>query len=155
MARRVVAVLVLLACVLAVGCGGHEPNAHRGPTVKTPRPAPVAAGSGRFVAIGDGRSLYMECVGSGSPTVVLEAGFGAGTLSWRDVQPELGRGKRTCAYDRAGTGNSVAPPACVTHATRSPTFRGYSPAPASSRRTCWLVTPMAGCWRACCAPVPI
>ena len=110
MARRVLAVLVLLASVLAVGCGGQEPKAHRGPTVKTPRPAPVAEGPGRFVAIGDGRSLYMECVGSGSPTVVLEAGFGADTHSWQDVQPEVGRGTRTCAYDRAGTGNSVAPP---------------------------------------------
>src|SRR5947209_20365647 len=64
-ARRVVAVLVLLACVLAVGCGGQEPSAHRGPTVKMPRSAPVAEGSGRFVAIGGGRSLYMQCVGSG------------------------------------------------------------------------------------------
>ena len=107
MARRVLAVLVSLACVLAVGCGGQEPKAHRGPT---PRPAPVAEGPGRFVAIGDGRSLYLECVGSGSPAVVLEAGFGADTLSWQDVQPEVGRGTRTCAYDRAGTGNSVAPP---------------------------------------------
>jgi pimeloyl-ACP methyl ester carboxylesterase len=62
------------------------------------------------VAIGHGRSLYMECVGSGSPTVVLEAGFLADTFSWRDVQPEVGRGTRTCAYDRAGTGNSAAPP---------------------------------------------
>ena len=50
------------------------------------------------------------CVGSGSPTVVLEAGFGADTFTWRDVQPQLGRTTRTCAYDRAGTGNSVAPP---------------------------------------------
>ena len=108
-ACRVPAVLGLLACVLAVGCGGQEPKAHRGPTVKTPRPAPVAEGSGRFVAIGDGRSLYMECVGSGSPTVVLEAGFLADALSWQDVQPEVGRGTRTCAYDRAGTGNSAAP----------------------------------------------
>jgi pimeloyl-ACP methyl ester carboxylesterase len=52
----------------------------------------------------------MECVGSGSPAVVLEAGFGADTHSWQDVQPEVGRGTRTCSYDRAGTGNSVAPP---------------------------------------------
>src|SRR4051794_41311267 len=52
----------------------------------------------------------MECVGSGSPAVVLAAGFGADTHSWRDVQPEVGRGTRTCSYDRAGTGNSVAPP---------------------------------------------
>jgi pimeloyl-ACP methyl ester carboxylesterase len=41
---------------------------------------------------------------------VLEAGFGADTLAWRDVQPEVGRTTRTCAYDRAGTGASVAPP---------------------------------------------
>jgi pimeloyl-ACP methyl ester carboxylesterase len=78
--------------------------------VTTPRPVPVTVGSGKFVAIGNGRSLYMQCVGSGSPTVVLEAGFGADSLSWQDVQPEVGRGTRTCAYDRAGTGNSVAPP---------------------------------------------
>ncbi len=110
MARRVVAVLVLLACVFAVGCGGQEPKAHRVATVKTPRRPPVAEGPGRFVAIGDRRSLYMECVGSGSPTVVLEAGFGADTSAWRDVQPQIGRSTRTCAYDRAGTGNSVAPP---------------------------------------------
>src|SRR4051794_12805097 len=108
-ARRVLGVLVLLACVLAVGCGGQEPKAHRAPTVRTPRLAPVAEGPGRFVAIGDGRTLYMEGVGSGSPTVVLEAGFGADTHSWQDVLPEVGRGARTCAYERAGTGNSVAP----------------------------------------------
>jgi pimeloyl-ACP methyl ester carboxylesterase len=106
-ARGVLGVLVLLACVLAVGCGGQEPKARRG---ATPRLAPVAEGPGRFVAIGAGRSLYMECVGSGSPTVVLEAGAGADTHSWQDVQPQVGRGTRTCAYDRAGTGNSVAPP---------------------------------------------
>jgi pimeloyl-ACP methyl ester carboxylesterase len=109
-ARRVLAVVVLLACVLAVGCGGHEPNAHRRPTAKTPRLAPVAEGPGRFVAIGDRRSLYMECVGAGSPAVVLEAGFSADSRSWEDVLPEVGRGTRTCAYDRAGSGNSVAPP---------------------------------------------
>jgi len=109
-ARRVLAVLGLLAFGLAVGCGGQGPKAHRGPAVRTPRLAPVAEGSGRFVAIGNGRSLYMECVGSGSPAVVLEAGFGADTHSWQDVQPEVGRGTRTCSYDRAGTGNSVAPP---------------------------------------------
>jgi pimeloyl-ACP methyl ester carboxylesterase len=104
------AVLVLLVSALAVGCGGQEPKAQRAPTVKTPRAAPVAEGSGRLVAIGGGRSLYLECVGSGSPTVLLEAGFGADTFSWRDVQPEVSRSTRACAYDRAGTGNSVASP---------------------------------------------
>src|SRR4029079_10382234 len=93
-----------------MGCGGQELKAHHGSSAKTPRLAPVADGPGRLVAIGGGRSLYMECVGSGSPTVVLDAGFGADTHSWEDVQPEVGRVTRTCAYDRAGTGDSVAPP---------------------------------------------
>jgi pimeloyl-ACP methyl ester carboxylesterase len=70
----------------------------------------VGGEAGKQVGIGGRRSLFLHCVGSGSPTVVLEAGFGANTFAWRDVQPQLGRTTRACAYDRAGTGNSVAPP---------------------------------------------
>jgi pimeloyl-ACP methyl ester carboxylesterase len=68
------------------------------------------SGSGRLVAIGGGRSLYLNCVGSGSPTVMLEAGFGGSSGNWRDVQPQIGRLTRTCSYDRAGSGSSVARP---------------------------------------------
>jgi pimeloyl-ACP methyl ester carboxylesterase len=98
----------VLASALAVGCGGE--TGQRGRTAETPRLAPAAEGPGRFVGIGGGRSLFLQCVGSGSPTIVLEAGAGGDTFAWRDVQPELGRTARTCAYDRAGSGNSVAPP---------------------------------------------
>jgi pimeloyl-ACP methyl ester carboxylesterase len=49
-------------------------------------------------------------VGTGRPTVVLEAGFGGDSFGWQAVQPPLGRISRTCAYDRAGLGNSVARP---------------------------------------------
>jgi pimeloyl-ACP methyl ester carboxylesterase len=109
MTSRMVA--VLLACALAGGCGGHEQTGQRAATANAPRAAPVLVGPpGRLVAIGGGRSLFLHCVGSGSPTVVLEAGFDADTFSWRDVQPQLGRTTRTCAYDRAGVGASVARP---------------------------------------------
>ena len=101
--------MVVLAAIVAVGCGGQT-KAQRGSTVKTPGAVPITEGPGRLVEIGGRRSLYLSCVGSGSPTVVLEAGFGADTFAWRDVQPEVGRSTRTCAYDRAGDGNSVAPP---------------------------------------------
>jgi pimeloyl-ACP methyl ester carboxylesterase len=97
---------VLLACALAVGCGEHG---QRVATTKLPRPA-VSGGPGGLVSVGGGRSLYVECVGSGNPTVVLEAGFGGNTLNWRDVQPELGRTTRTYAYDRAGLGHSPPMP---------------------------------------------
>jgi pimeloyl-ACP methyl ester carboxylesterase len=49
-------------------------------------------------------------VGSGNPTVVLEAGFPGDGGNWRDVQPDLGRATRTCAYDRAGLGHSPPMP---------------------------------------------
>jgi pimeloyl-ACP methyl ester carboxylesterase len=101
--------MVVLAAIVAVGCGGQK-TAQRGSTVKTPGVVTITEGPGRLVEIGGRRSLYLSCVGSGSPTVVLEAGFGADTFAWQDVQPEVGRSTRTCAYDRAGTGNSVAPP---------------------------------------------
>ena len=102
--------LCLLACCLAVGCGQGSKEKRAG-TVRTAPPARGVGGPpGEQVQIGGGRSLFLHCVGSGSPTVVLEAGFAANTFAWRDVQPELGRTTRACAYDRAGTGNSVAPP---------------------------------------------
>jgi pimeloyl-ACP methyl ester carboxylesterase len=108
--RRLLAVLVLLAAALAMGCGGHEAKGQRGAAAMSPRAAPVTVGPGRFVDIGGGRTLYLQCVGSGSPTVLLEAGFGADTFQWQDVQPQLGRATRTCAYDRAGFGRSIARP---------------------------------------------
>ena len=101
---------VLLATVLFVGCGGHDQSGQRAPAANaSPHATPVTVdGPGRLVEIGEGRSLYLACVGSGSPTVMLEAGLGADTHSWQDVQPQLGRSVRTCAYDRAGIGNSLA-----------------------------------------------
>jgi pimeloyl-ACP methyl ester carboxylesterase len=101
---------VVLAAALLAGCGGDEPTRQQTTTPKTGQ-APIITGrAGGLVGIGGGRSLFVDCVGSGRPTVVLEAGFGGDTSNWRDVQPQLGRITRTCAYDRAGIGNSVAPP---------------------------------------------
>jgi pimeloyl-ACP methyl ester carboxylesterase len=105
---------VLLASALAAGCGGRgggsEPKAA---PVRTP-PLPQVVGlPGQLVSIGGGRRLFLHCVGRGSPAVVLAAGLKSDTSSWRDVQPQLGRIARTCSYDRAGDGNSMAPPGSV------------------------------------------
>jgi pimeloyl-ACP methyl ester carboxylesterase len=106
---RTLALVVALAFV--VGCGGHQQQRPPKTTSPTPHTARVIGPvPGSLVAIGGGRSLFVHCVGSGTPTVVLEAGFGANAADWREVQPQLGRHARTCAYDRAGIGSSVAPP---------------------------------------------
>jgi pimeloyl-ACP methyl ester carboxylesterase len=63
------------------------------------------------VEIGDGRQLYLECHGTGAPTVIFEAGLrsrgdiwnwsvmGAGT----GVFPRVAPFTRACIYDRPGT----------------------------------------------------
>jgi pimeloyl-ACP methyl ester carboxylesterase len=64
-----------------------------------------AAGDGERIDIG-GRSLYIDCRGKGSPTVVLEAGMGDGVAGWAPVIDAIATSTRTCAYDRAGRGRS-------------------------------------------------
>ena len=44
---------------------------------------------GRLVDVG-GYRLHINCVGAGSPTVVIEAGWGDSSLTWSDaVQPDV------------------------------------------------------------------
>jgi len=64
----------------------------------------------RRVVLGDGRHLYLDCSGHGTPTVLLEGGFGATSRAWLKVQPVVSRFTRVCSYDRAGSGVSDAGP---------------------------------------------
>ena len=70
--------------------------------------APYVA-QGQRIDIGP-RSLYLDCRGSGSPTVVLEAGSGSDSGTWTAVHDELATTTRTCAYDRTGRGRSDSRP---------------------------------------------
>ena len=70
-----------------------------------------------MVAIGGGREMYLECRGSGSPTVVLVAGGGERGENWSDtarpdqtgVFPDVAKFSRVCVYDRPGTATEVRP----------------------------------------------
>jgi pimeloyl-ACP methyl ester carboxylesterase len=57
-----------------------------------------------------GLSLHIHCIGEGVPIVVLDSGLGLTGEAWDDVQPEVGRFTRVCAYDRAGRGYSSPAP---------------------------------------------
>jgi pimeloyl-ACP methyl ester carboxylesterase len=103
-------VAVVLVVVFAAGCGGHGDKSAPRAAAKAHRPNPVILGPGKPVDIGGGRSLYLYCLGSGSPTVVLFAGGGGSTDNWSAVQPQLGHTTRVCAYDRAGSGYSPPNP---------------------------------------------
>jgi pimeloyl-ACP methyl ester carboxylesterase len=61
------------------------------------------------VDIGGGRMMYIECQGSGSPTVLLISGNGAASDLWRaadqkgpTVYDDIQKTTRVCAYDRPG-----------------------------------------------------
>jgi pimeloyl-ACP methyl ester carboxylesterase len=54
----------------------------------------------------DGHLMHINCIGEGSPTLILELGVGSASLSWYDIHKQLSEITRTCAYDRAGLGYS-------------------------------------------------
>ena len=57
---------------------------------------------GALIDIG-GRRIHLDCRGSGTPTVVFEAGLDTmGSLSWSGVHDAIAKTSRACAYDRAG-----------------------------------------------------
>lgn len=82
--------------------------------------APASAVSGDFAGLIDigGRSLYLECRGTGSPTVILEAGYGNSGDIWSEhpepgvprtmALPGVATFTHVCAYDRPGTGLAPA-----------------------------------------------
>jgi pimeloyl-ACP methyl ester carboxylesterase len=82
--------------------------AHRSPPAAAQSSGAVGDFAGR-VAIPGGRHLYLECHGSGSPTVIFEAGLRSRGDIWnwaRDgtgVLPRVSPFTRTCIYDRPGT----------------------------------------------------
>jgi pimeloyl-ACP methyl ester carboxylesterase len=104
---RPLALAVLL--LLVASCTGSAPT-----TTATPSPS---LGAGR-ADIG-GYSLAYQCEGTGSPTVILEAGYtasGMGTFG-QTIQPAVARTTRVCTYDRAGIGVSDPRPTNVSPLT--------------------------------------
>jgi len=70
----------------------------------------IYAKPGQFVNIGKHQRLNLRCSGEGTPTVVLESGNNADSMTWFKLQPEIAKFTRVCAYDRAGTGFSDGGP---------------------------------------------
>jgi pimeloyl-ACP methyl ester carboxylesterase len=91
---------VLLILILAGWI--YEPLAESADAKAYPPP-------GQMVDVG-GYRLQINCTGKGSPTVVIEAGWGDSSASWGWVQPEVARTTRICTYDRAGMGWSEPSP---------------------------------------------
>jgi pimeloyl-ACP methyl ester carboxylesterase len=88
--------LVVLIVGLSLAGWIYEPFAEAAEAKAYPHP-------GQMVDVG-GYRLHINCSGSGSPTVVIESGWGDMSASWGWVQPEVAKTTRICTYDRAGMG---------------------------------------------------
>src|SRR6266536_3617670 len=81
------------------------------PTPQSRAPVPASGDFAGPVEIGKGRKMYLECRGSGSPTVILESGYRNDAEIWSTplqpgmstVFPQVAKFTRVCAYDRPGT----------------------------------------------------
>ncbi|WP_328297384.1 alpha/beta hydrolase [Streptomyces sp. NBC_00435] len=94
--------------------------------------APAGTDGGRQVVLADGREVYLDCRGRGSPTVVLESGIHDSSDTWTQTQaeppasaepavlPGLARTTRVCAYDRPGTIRYTAEPTLTARSTPVP-----------------------------------
>jgi pimeloyl-ACP methyl ester carboxylesterase len=60
---------------------------------------------GKLFDVG-GYKMHIDCLGKGSPAVILESGLGDTYFSWHKVQPQIAEFTRVCSYDRAGVGYS-------------------------------------------------
>ena len=91
--------LVALAAGACIGCNGATS-------------APAVTIEGRFDV--GGYQLWISCSGTGSPTVVFDAGLGTGAGSWAGIRPGVAQTTRACVYDRAAIGQSDARPGART-----------------------------------------
>lgn len=104
-------VLALTSCAtvapVATGQSSSTPAATTSPTA-----APTASGSNGGTLSGtfdvNGHSLFITCVGTGSPTIVIEAGEGQLSDEMNQITPALAERGRVCSYDRANHGQSGA-----------------------------------------------
>lgn len=69
--------------------------------------------AGRMVSVGT-HSMHIDCVGSGTPTVVLDIGQGGFSGNWSPVMEAAEPISRICAFDRRGMGWSEVGPAPYT-----------------------------------------
>lgn len=95
-------VLSLVALVAVAVAGSSTLNAIALYRFRHPPPSPTY--------LVDGHQMRIDCTGSGTPTIVLDAGLGNDGLVWGGMQPALAKTTRVCSYDRAGFGWSDALP---------------------------------------------
>jgi pimeloyl-ACP methyl ester carboxylesterase len=122
--RLMLATALLALALVAAGCSGGSSSdtSTSSESSETTQDTAVVESEDDFaglVDIGGGRQMYMECTGTGSPTVVLVSGLGNAADVWSEtsdpenerptVFAEVATFTRVCAYDRPSTSTANGP----------------------------------------------
>jgi pimeloyl-ACP methyl ester carboxylesterase len=107
--HHVPVIFVIIACIAVSlnACNGNRtsfPSANTKAVLATSGDL-LYTQAGSLINIG-GRNINMYCLGSGSPTVVFDAGWEDWSPAWGTIQPTVAKWTRACSYDRAGAGFS-------------------------------------------------
>jgi pimeloyl-ACP methyl ester carboxylesterase len=104
--------VVSVAALMLAGCTSGAPNNSSGTSpsgLTVAASTSTTAAGGRLVEVA-GRRLYLECLGTGAPTLMLQSGYGNAGDIWSGTDagpPPLAAGlattNRACVYDRPGT----------------------------------------------------
>jgi pimeloyl-ACP methyl ester carboxylesterase len=94
--RFLVVYPLLAAYALCAVGGGYQ-------TVRASIDRRLYKAPGELIDVG-GHRLHLSCVGTGSPTVILESGLGETGAYWEWISTAVARDTRVCVYDRAGRG---------------------------------------------------
>ena len=113
---RSLSATAILSCILvaALGLTGCS-----NPTASTRHSSAPPADFAKVFSV-DGHGVYVQCIGRGSPTIVLISGAGVSSASWdyvgdttdtahppqkspQAVESQLAKVTRVCSYDRPGT----------------------------------------------------
>jgi hypothetical protein len=96
-----------IAAVCVRGKGIFKRSSIAGGTAKATSPDAAASEFAGLVDVGNGRKIYLECRGAGSPTVIFESGYRNDADIWSTetepgsvtVFPEVAKFTHVCAYD--------------------------------------------------------
>ena len=114
MPHRLLPIALVALLIALAGCGDDEDDSSGSPaqdTTPSSETTPSASdGFNRVVEVEGGRGLYVRCTGSGSPTVVMEAGDADTGDSYAFAEPAVSKVTRACVYDRANLGQSDPAP---------------------------------------------
>lgn len=110
---RSVAVAAAVMGIVATACSQSAPTNPPGPSGSAPAPIATAASGAPSPSAGisglfpvDGHDMSIECQGTGSPTVLFEAGLGSGGETFSGLLDDVAKLTRACVYDRPGLGSS-------------------------------------------------